>query len=68
MEVTGQDKLLWLVVDFPDGSHRQSQKVYSTSGVDLSATITNELVAIGHVSRANQAVEQDAPEAARRSP
>jgi hypothetical protein len=68
MDVTGRDKLLWVVVDFPDGSNRQSQKLYSTSGVDLFATITNENVNISHVSRANQTVERDAPKAARRSP
>jgi len=68
LEISGRDKLIWVVVDFPDGTSRESQKVYSSTGLTTSAIITRERVDLAPASGANQTVERDAPQAARRSP
>jgi hypothetical protein len=44
--ISGRDKLTWVVVRFPDGREIQSEKVYTTSGVYVSASVRSDHVEI----------------------
>ena len=44
--LSGRDSLVWVVARFPEGREVQSEKIYSTSGVNLSASVGNDRVEI----------------------
>jgi hypothetical protein len=48
-KVTGRDKLLFVVATFPSGEVIKSQGIYTTSGVQLSATVTSDAIHVSYV-------------------
>ena len=49
--VSGRDKLIWVVARFPDGHEIQSEKVYTTAGVSVAASVRSDHVEIRNGER-----------------
>jgi len=48
ISISGQDKLLWAVARFPDGSSKQSERIYVSSQGIVSVTIDAVAVRISY--------------------
>jgi vancomycin resistance protein YoaR len=48
LQVSGRDKLLWLVVHRANGQLMNSKSVYVTTGISVSSNITDDSVTITH--------------------
>lgn len=51
IDVKGGDQLLWLVATYPDGRTMESNRLYVTVGIDVSAQITAQGMAISDVQQ-----------------